>query len=888
MMKKIFYFLICAALFACTDDETFTDTPEKSVFMEETVLAMGNDFHDIDIPGGSNWEVSEHPSWAVPMKYEGMIGTPLQLFVETNDEDEDRRDTLLVELANGSTVTIPLRQHGLASSDENSDITINAKALNQVYGVGYGVDVVDKSLMTGIKYNVKNASPFNFGNLQQIIEKKNWDDVIIDEPIYSSRYETVTGNSTDALSNQLGINAGIEVGIKAFKFSVEAGYSSSSTDNSRYSYAMLEMQHIVGSRYFRGGTMRYLAEHTDELDKLLTVKKKNKMVSKSNDPSLFQPTFYQQVAILNGNSDETKVKKALWKLVNTYGTHVISRGTLGGELHVSMQKKETDSGNSSSIHAALAVSAKVLEADGSFNMNTDDKAATANTTISLRSYGGTNTFTIGPGTSFEGFMEKLKSGDCKANKEASIDQWAESIRRKDSIMVEGKKEPSLAIIDMETVPLWDLMPNEKVRTMVHNFIVKDYQDSIAHKYGGTFTPDLFLVKNYDVTTNAPGRGSVYIPEIDLQIDIERCIIPELDEKELSTVIYSGQKDQVDRTHGFFVGSSTRKPCKFHREKNGKFTTEVFERLTKAAICELYVDVTGDITIATKSIDEMYVTCDVKNWAHDLGLLTKDWTFDSNITVTGSTNHNIHIADGKTLTLDNVTVNNQIICDGNANIVLKDGTKNTVKTETEDKAAIQPSGEGKTLTISGNGSLTAEGGWHAPGIGSSWPTACGNIKISGGTITANGGDFGPGIGSGWQNKCGDITITGGTIVAIGGTESSSCAGIGSSGYGICGNIIISGGYVTAEGTPFGAGIGTGYRAKCHDITISGGTVMAIGGRKASGIGSGLDGDCGNITITNGVEKVTALGGGNCGSIGKGEGESTCGVITIEDQSKVDIR
>ena len=127
-------------------------------------------------------------------------------------------------------------------------------------------------------------------------------------------------------------------------------------------------------------------------------------------------------------------------------------------------------------------------------------------------------------------------------------------------------------------------------------------------------------------------------------------------------------------------------------------------------------------------------------------------------MTGTTNHCIHIANGTALTLDNVTVNNQIVCDGNANIILKGDTKNTVTSSVEGKAAIQAGPAKTTLTIDGSGQLTAIAGKRAPGIGSSAHGECGNIVISGGEIIATGGDEAAGIGAGYDARCGNITIT----------------------------------------------------------------------------------------------------------------------------------
>ena len=200
-------------------------------------------------------------------------------------------------------------------------------------------------------------------------------------------------------------------------------------------------------------------------------------------------------------------------------------------------------------------------------------------------------------------------------------------------------------------------------------------------------------------------------------------------------------------------------------------------------------------------------------------------------VTGSSSATIPA--GKTVVLSGVNISSgSITCSGNVTMILLGS--NSVTTATNEKAAIKIGGSGTTLTITGSGSLTAQGGQSAAGIGTDRNGTGGNIVINGGTVTATGGKFGAGIGTGraqsGSSTCGDITINGGTVTATGGSNG-------------------------------GAGIGTG-------LSIT----------------SGGSNTCGAITIGTGVTMVTATkGSGAPNSIGNGQadfgGTQTCGTITI---------
>ena len=211
--------------------------------------------------------------------------------------------------------------------------------------------------------------------------------------------------------------------------------------------------------------------------------------------------------------------------------------------------------------------------------------------------------------------------------------------------------------------------------------------------------------------------------------------------------------------------------------------------------------------------------------------------------------------------------------GNVNIILKG--ENSLKSK-KFCAAIQKNGDGETigtLTISGEGSLTAIGGGEGAGIGSESYEATSRITITGGTITTTGGEEGAGIGSGWRGAASNITISGGTITANGGYLG---AGIGSGRGGNANKITINSGTVTATGNGGGAGIGGGHGGAGTDITITGGTVTAMSSTSedykgtGAGIGGGYAEAGTNITISGGIVTATSSVIGNYTSAGAGIG------------------
>ena len=193
---------------------------------------------------------------------------------------------------------------------------------------------------------------------------------------------------------------------------------------------------------------------------------------------------------------------------------------------------------------------------------------------------------------------------------------------------------------------------------------------------------------------------------------------------------------------------------------------------------------------------------------NLAYVTDHYTATNGVTLTGTlgVNKKISIAAGATVTLDGVTIIGEdngsynwagITCLGDATIILKVGTTNTLKGFYNEHPGIYIP-EGYTLTIQGAGTLNAStNGSGAAGIGGGYKrddshtNYGGNIVIQGGTITATGGGGAAGIGSGQNSRCGDITITTGvtSVTAIKGNSANCSIGKGSNAT--CGTVTIGG-------------------------------------------------------------------------------------------------
>ena len=226
---------------------------------------------------------------------------------------------------------------------------------------------------------------------------------------------------------------------------------------------------------------------------------------------------------------------------------------------------------------------------------------------------------------------------------------------------------------------------------------------------------------------------------------------------------------------------------------------------------------------------------------DLSTVSASVTAMNGDVLTGTLANNVYvnIADGATVRLNGVSINADgafksgyhggLDCNGDATIILMDGTTNTVKGFYENYPGIYVP-ENKTLTIQGGGSLNASSNGAGAGIGCGYSGSpeinCGNINIEGGIITATGGTQSAGIGGGKSGRCGNITISGGTVMATGGS--------------------------------YAVAIGGGESTSCGNITITtDGILIASKGSGATNcIGAGNDGSCGTLSVYGATDAITA--------------------------------
>ena len=486
--------------------------------------------------------------------------------------------------------------------------------------------------------------------------------------------------------------------------------------------------------------------------------------------------------------------------------------------------------------------------------------------------------------------------------------------------LEAKSDGTTVTLDGD---LTGTVETNDILQLAYPQLILDYtgQDGTLTKIASTYDYTCGLAKVTDVTTSGNITAVDYDSEAGpVQFGNGQAIVKftlqdqggnDINATSLTISAKDGSLEALTQTYDLTTANGTNGPITITLSPatNVIYAALSPEDYSKSLDCTLTAtDGTNTYTYTKSNVKFEYgkyyeITVKMKKLI-DLSNLTGNYEAQNGDVLTGTLDgttqpYKISIADGATVTLDGVTINGVnnnsytwagINCEGNATIILADGSTNTVNGFYQDYPGIYIA-ENKTLTIQGSGSLTATGGGaansHGAGIGGAHNIACGNIVIEGGTVTATTGggvDAGAGIGSGNYGSCGAISISGtANVTATGGPGG---AGIGGGNRGTVGAISISGtANVTATGGTNGAGIGSGnYGSVSGTISISGtANVTATGGGNdghGAGIGGGFHGSCKAINIGSGITQVVATRRGSYSAhIGAGA-SGTSGTVTID--------
>lgn len=529
-MKKRLFNILAIGLFlfslaSCNDDgvdmiETEIEIESGEDFLSLSRLA-GEYKIDIQTESNATWKatVDGKLGYVALDDTMGVGSKTITLYTSTNRYDEDRTANLCITFPGyeASNQTIPLKQMGKLSDPENAD---HLSVGNHIYAVGYGYDTRDKwANPNSVKAEILKTS--------EMIKSGNISAGSIEMSVET---DVVTGSSISELSNEL--NTSGKVSGSGWGFKAEAGASFNMKDfsSNKYEYAIAYINFA-----------------------------KRSVITKKTAASLrkyyMTPEAYDEI---NGiceegeEADYPSTPSGFDKLINGYGTHLVVKAKLGGQIKYAMRMDVSQIKGSYDLNAYAKMNYKgIVNAEASVSdelkKSYENNKSNIHTTITV--LGGDSTATN---------IAKLNKVEDVTQ---YLDKWMESL----------EKDENLALMDFEAsdamIPLYELV--DKTKYPARYAAMKEYMQtgrlesikSINMEYQcGTST----MIEGLPTFDGASEKNTLIKDVYNEGQWVGRICheyIPVLNQKERVTVVYPVFSNTVKYNMGYFVGDAGHAPAK---------------------------------------------------------------------------------------------------------------------------------------------------------------------------------------------------------------------------------------------------------------------------------------------------------------------------------------
>ena len=533
-MKQIVFKILLAGLFllalsSCSDD----DLP---VFESEIEMENGQDFMGLERVGREynvNIQTESNATWKASI--DGILGyiamkdtmgtgsKTITFYTTTNRDDADRTASLCITFPESpqSNKTIPLKQMGnLNDSSNNSDPLPTS---NKIYAVGYGYDTRERW-----------ADPLSLkAEILRTHELITMAKITTSSGNVKLSTDIVSGSSVTELNNELNASAKVNGGGWGFKGEAGATFAMNDIKTNQYEYAIAYINLIRRSVEVEYEAETLASEYMTKEAYL-------------NINGLSKDSIRDDNATRYPSTDE-----GFDKLINGYGTHLVIKAQLGGQVKYAMRMDISKIEGSYDLEAFAKLSYDgIVKADASVNDH-------------LKESYKKNSSHIHKNISVRGGNSIAVDSILMQNEKLSIyfNNWMGSLN----------KDENLALIDFEAadafIPLYELVDKVKYPDRYND--MKKYMKNARseairlanteYSSGATVMLHSLPTFNDDISSNSLIKDVYNKGQWVGRICNE--FIPQLNVKERVTVVYPVLDNKVKYNMGYFVGDSGHKPAR---------------------------------------------------------------------------------------------------------------------------------------------------------------------------------------------------------------------------------------------------------------------------------------------------------------------------------------
>lgn len=508
LLKVFLGLMLALGVTACSDDVVI----RGDVSMPENTDLMKLDAWSYEIPfevkTDSKWRIETTGDLCYAFPEEGTGDATVKLCIIDNITEERQTGELRVIFPEDESKNKVYKLEQKCEADYG-DNAVSLVTGNRVYAVGYGYDATN---MYANPEAVRNPI-LKFADMAE-------NELIVRGSIGATiKRSTYTGSSVTDISNKLAVNAGVSGSYGGFKGEIAASFERSDIQSNTNEFALTYLDMVLMPVYCEA-----------DLEEIRT--------------DYMTLPAYKAINGLSRTYPSTS--EGFKKLIQNYGTHLLTRAKLGGRVRHSLTVDISKITSAYDIGAFAAASYSNAFVDASASVDENFK----------KSY-ETNKKNCKEELSILGGDMKLAQELSNNFNKTNLDAWAQSVNEDDMALV-GFEDPENSLI-----PLYELV--DSVNYPERYDLLRKYMESAA------FAKDFpSLTAEYDCGTvtriKVPDfkKGSLVKEiKIDGHVVGQVCeeFIPVLNKDARVKVVYPVVNNIARYNMGYFLGNASHRPCR---------------------------------------------------------------------------------------------------------------------------------------------------------------------------------------------------------------------------------------------------------------------------------------------------------------------------------------
>lgn len=508
LLKVFLGLMLALGVTACSDDVVI----RGDVSMPENTDLMKLDAWSYEIPfevkTDSKWRIETTGDLCYAFPEEGTGDATVKLCIIDNATEERQTGELRVIFPEDESKNKVYKLEQKCEADYG-DNAVSLVTGNRVYAVGFGYDATN---MYANPEAVKNPIlKFAFMAENELIVRGTTDATI--------KRSTYTGSSVTDISNKLAANAGVSGSYGGFKGEIAISFERSDMQSNTNEFALTYLNMVLMPVYCEAGLEEIRTDYM---------------------------TLPAYKAINGLSRTYPSTSEGFKKLIQDYGTHLLTRAKLGGRVRHSLTVDISKITSAYDIGAFAAASYSNAFVDASASVDENFK----------KSY-ETNKKNCKEELSILGGDMKLAQELSNNFNKTNLDAWANSVNE-DAMALVGFEDPENSLI-----PLYELV--DSVNYPERYDLLRKYME------GAAFAKDFpSLTAEYDCGTvtriKVPDfkKGSLVKEiKIDGQVVGQVCeeFIPVLNKDARVKVVYPVVNNIARYNMGYFLGNASHRPCR---------------------------------------------------------------------------------------------------------------------------------------------------------------------------------------------------------------------------------------------------------------------------------------------------------------------------------------